>query len=215
MSQQNTVEQLVKYPIVPVFYHADPEVCQNVFDACYKGGIRLFEFTNRGANALETFKILASKVGGYEGYILGIGTILTAGDAQTFIDAGAQFVVSPCFSADVFDVCYQNKIPYMPGCMTVKEIFDAAQAGCEVAKIFPGEVVGQKFVKSIKAVFPKQKMMVTGGVEPTKESLDAWFGAGVTAVGMGSQLFKKDWLDNGKWDEIVNVAKAAFSYLPK
>ncbi len=99
--------------------------------------------------------------------------------------------------------------------MTVKEIYDAATAGCEVVKLFPGDVLGAKFVKGVKAVFPKQKMMVTGGVEPTKESLDSWFGAGVTAVGMGSQLFKKEWLDSSNYAAITAIAKACFDLLKK
>ncbi len=215
MSQEQTIQQLVDSPVVPVFYNADLETCKNVFDACYKGGIRVFEFTNRGANALETFKVLAASLPSYPGYTLGVGTVLKAADATAFIEAGASFVVSPCYTAEVFDVCYQSKVPYMPGCMTVKEIYDAATAGCEVVKIFPGDVVGPKFVKGVKAVFPKQKLMVTGGVEPTKESFAAWFGAGVTAVGMGSQLFKKEALDSGDWNSITEIAKNCFSFLAK
>jgi 2-dehydro-3-deoxyphosphogluconate aldolase/(4S)-4-hydroxy-2-oxoglutarate aldolase len=142
--------------VVPVFYNADFTICKNIFDACYKGGIRVFEFTNRGANALDSFKELVASLPQYPGYSIGAGTVLKAKDAEAFIAAGASFIVSPCYSGEVFDVCYQHKIPYMPGCMTVKEIYDAASAGCEVIKIFPGDVVGAKFVKGVKAVFPKQ-----------------------------------------------------------
>jgi 2-dehydro-3-deoxyphosphogluconate aldolase/(4S)-4-hydroxy-2-oxoglutarate aldolase len=215
MTQEQTIQHIIKHPIVPVFYNSNEAVCNNVFDACYKGGIRAFEFTNRGANALSIFKTLATQINNYPEYLLGVGTILTQNDAEAFIEAGAAFVVSPCYSAEVFDVCYQNKISYMPGCMTVKEIFDASQAGCEVVKIFPGDVLGSKFVKGVKAVFPNQKMMVTGGVEPTKESLDIWFAAGVTAVGMGSQLFKKEWLESGNYTAITEVCKLCFSLLNK
>jgi 2-dehydro-3-deoxyphosphogluconate aldolase/(4S)-4-hydroxy-2-oxoglutarate aldolase len=215
MTQEQTVQHLLNYPVVPVFFNADVNIAKNVFDACYKGGVRAFEFTNRGANAIDVFKELAASLSSYPEYSLGVGTILKAADAQAFIDAGASFVVSPCYSAEVFDVCYQNKIPYMPGCMTVKEIFDAASAGCEVIKLFPGDVLGQKFVKGVRAVFPKYKLMVTGGVEPTKESLDAWFGAGVNAVGMGSQLFKKEWLDSGNYAAITEICEKSFSFLKK
>ncbi|MFL9482991.1 bifunctional 4-hydroxy-2-oxoglutarate aldolase/2-dehydro-3-deoxy-phosphogluconate aldolase [Chitinophagaceae bacterium LWZ2-11] len=213
MTQEQIIEHVIKYPVVPVFYNSDPEVCKSIFDACYKGGIRVFEFTNRGANALATFKELAALLKNYPGYALGAGTILNDKDAEAFIEAGASFIVSPCYSEDVFDVCYHSKVPYMPGCMTVKEIFDASNAGCEVVKIFPGEVVGHKFVKSVKTVLPNQKMMVTGGVEPTKESFDTWFGAGVTAVGMGSQLFKKEWLDNKNYQAVTDVCKKCFEIL--
>jgi 2-dehydro-3-deoxyphosphogluconate aldolase/(4S)-4-hydroxy-2-oxoglutarate aldolase len=205
MSQDQTIQQLVDYPVVPVFYNSDLVICKNIFDACYKGGIRVFEFTNRGANALDVFKELVALLPQYPNYSIGAGTILKSKDAEAFIAAGASFIVSPCYTSEVFDVCYQHKIPYMPGCMTVKEIYDAAQAGCEVIKIFPGDVVGAKFVKGVKAVFPKQKLMVTGGVEPTKESFASWFGAGVTAVGMGSQLFRKEWLDSGNYEAVSAI----------
>ena len=205
MSQEQTIQQLVDYPVVPVFYNSDLAICKNIFDACYKGGIRVFEFTNRGSNALDIFKELVALLPQYLDYSIGAGTILKSKDAEAFITAGASFIVSPCFTSEVFDVCYQHKIPYMPGCMTVKEIYDAAQTGCEIIKIFPGDVVGAKFVKGVKAVFPKQKLMVTGGVEPNKESLASWFGAGVTAVGMGSQLFRKEWLDSGNYEAVSAI----------
>jgi len=213
MTQEQTIQHIIQYPVVPVFFNSDPDTCKNVFEACYKGGVRAFEFTNRGSNALSTFQQLAASLPAYPGYILGAGTIFTQADAEAFIEAGATFIVSPCYSEAVFDVCYQHKIPYMPGCMTVKEVFDAGQAGCEVVKIFPGEVVGPKFVKSVKSILPKQKMMVTGGVEPTKESMDTWFSAGVTAVGMGSQFFKKEWLDNKNYTAITDVCKICFNLL--
>jgi 2-dehydro-3-deoxyphosphogluconate aldolase/(4S)-4-hydroxy-2-oxoglutarate aldolase len=215
MPQEQTIQQLLNYPVVPVFYNSNADICKNIFDACYKGGIRVFEFTNRGANALEIFKELVSLLPQYPGYSIGAGTILKAADAEAFIAAGASFIVSPCFTAEVFDVCYQHKIPYMPGCMSVKEVYDAATAGCEVVKIFPGDVVGPKFVKGAKAVFPHQKMMITGGVEPTKESFAAWFGAGANAVGMGSQLFKKEWLDAGNYQAVTDICQQCMDLIAK
>jgi len=215
MAQEQTIQQVLDHPVIPVFYNSDAAICKNVFDACYKGGIRVFEFTNRGANALEIFKQLVALLPSYPGYLLGAGTILKQEDAEAFIEAGASFIVSPCYTAEVFDVCYQHKIPYMPGCMTVKEIYDAGAAGCEVVKIFPGDVVGTKFVKGVRAVFPKQKIMVTGGVEPTEQSLNAWFDAGVNAVGMGSQLFKKEWLAEGNYQAITDICKQCFDVLKK
>src|SRR5947208_2815489 len=118
MSQQTTIQTVLDYPLVPVFYHSNPKVCLGVFDACYTGGIRAFEFTNRGANALETLKLLHQQLPQYPGYILGAGTVLKDTDAEAFIEAGASFIVSPCFIETVSDICYQHKIPYVPGCMT-------------------------------------------------------------------------------------------------
>lgn len=213
MSQEATINQVLKYPVVPVFYNADYEVSKNVASACYAGGIRIFEFTNRGKNALEIFTKLKEEFKQKEDFVFGAGTIMTDREAQAFIDAGASFIVSPCFVESVADTCYQYKIPYMPGCMTVKEIHIAMQAGCEVLKVFPGEVLGMPFVKAVKAVFPTAKLMVTGGVSPTKDSMVSWFQAGVSAVGMGSQLFKKDWIESGNYQAIEEACSNCFQYL--
>jgi len=213
MSQQLTIHTVLDYPVVPVFYHPNPQVCLSVFNACYNGGVRAFEFTNRGKNALETFKMLQQSERNSEDYVLGAGTVLKESEAEAFIESGASFVVSPCFIESVSDVCYQNKIPYMPGCMTVKEIHHAMEAGCEIIKVFPGEVVGVSFVKAVKAVFPAVQLMVTGGVLPTKESISSWFDAGVAAVGMGSMLFKKDWLETGEYKAIEEACRNCFGYL--
>jgi 2-dehydro-3-deoxyphosphogluconate aldolase/(4S)-4-hydroxy-2-oxoglutarate aldolase len=213
MAQQATIQAVLDYPIVPVFYHPDTQVWLNVFNACNAGGVRVFELTNRGSNALETFSVLQENLKNFTGSILGAGTILTGNEAEAFIEAGASFIVSPCFIESVSDVCYQNKIPYMPGCMTVKEVHYAMEAGCEIIKVFPGEVVGTPFVKAVKAVFPKVQLMITGGVSPTKESLASWFQAGAGAVGMGSMLFKKEWLEKGNYEALEQACAMCFSYL--
>ncbi len=211
MGQQATIDTVLRFPVIPVFYNASPQVSLSVFEACYRGGVRAFEFTNRGANALNTFKRLKQHAKQLPGYILGAGTILNQSDAAAFIDAGADFIVSPCYVESVSDTCYQNKIPYMPGCMTVKEIHYAMQAGCEIVKLFPGEVLGTAFVKAVKAVFPAVQLMVTGGVAPTPDSLSAWFTAGVSAVGMGSLLFKKEWIEAGDFASIENACQQCFN----
>ncbi|WP_147202519.1 bifunctional 4-hydroxy-2-oxoglutarate aldolase/2-dehydro-3-deoxy-phosphogluconate aldolase [Segetibacter aerophilus] len=213
MSQQTTIQTVLDYPLVPVFYNSSADVSFGVFNACYSGGIRTFEFTNRGVNALETFKLLKSHLPNYPGYIIGAGTVLKDADAEAFIEAGASFIVSPCFIETVSDVCYQNKIPYMPGCMTVKEVFYATEAGCEVIKVFPGEVLGTSFVKAVKAVLPNVKLMITGGVSPTRESIRSWFDAGASAVGLGSQLFKADLLERGNYKAFEESVADCFGYL--
>ncbi len=147
------------------------------------------------------------------GYILGAGTVLKESEAEAFIEAGASFIVSPCFIESVSDVCYQNKIPYMPGCMTVKEVHYVMEAGSEIIKLFPGEVLGPSFVKAVKAVFPKAQLMVTGGVSPTRENLFSWFQAGAAAVGMGSMLFKKEWIETGNYKAVEEACVNCFKYL--
>ena len=187
----DTLATLLRYPVVPVFYHADAAHAQRMLQACYDGGIRVFEFTNRGENALAVFTELQAYVqDNCPDMVLGIGTLFTAGQAEQFIAAGAAFVVQPCATAEVADVCRAHGIPWLPGALTPTEIYQASQMGAAVVKIFPGNIVGPEYVKALRGPLPHIKLMVTGGVEPTEASVSAWFEAGVNAVGMGSQLFK-------------------------
>lgn len=189
-SPEKILDLVSTHPIVPVFYHADAEHAQTTVQACYEGGLRVFEFTNRGSNALPVFTQLVSYVRQHcPDMALGIGTILTADDAEQFIAAGADFVVQPVTTPAVGEVCRAHGIPWMPAGSTLNEIYQATLLGAALVKVFPGNVVGPGFIKAIKGPMPHLKLMVTGGVEPTAESLTAWFGAGVTAVGIGSQLF--------------------------
>jgi 2-dehydro-3-deoxyphosphogluconate aldolase / (4S)-4-hydroxy-2-oxoglutarate aldolase len=184
-------ETLEKYPIIPVFYHADIAVAQKIVKACYDGGMRAFEFTNRGENALEVFAALRTFTKTTcPDMLLGIGTIFTEKEAKKFAKAGADFIVQPITTKSVGKFCAKKDIPWMPAAMTLTEIYKATLLGAKVVKIFPGNVVGSGFIKSIKGPMPHAKLMVTGGVEPTIASLDEWFGAGVHCVGIGSQLFK-------------------------
>ena len=186
-----TLDALLRYPVVPVFYHADVAHAQRLLQACYAGGIRVFEFTNRGTNALAVFTELQTYVrANCPDMVLGIGTLYTAEQAEQFIAAGAAFVVQPCATAEVAEVCAAHDVPWLPGALTPTEIHQAMRLGASVVKIFPGNLVGPDYVKSLRGPMPDVPLMVTGGVEPTHESLSAWFGAGVNAVGMGSQLFK-------------------------
>jgi 2-dehydro-3-deoxyphosphogluconate aldolase / (4S)-4-hydroxy-2-oxoglutarate aldolase len=184
----NTLE---KYPVIPVFYHADVITAQNIVKACYDGGMRAFEFTNRGENALEVFTALRAftKINCPD-LVLGIGTIFTKKEAKRFAKAGADFIVQPVTTEEVGKYCQKKGIAWIPAAMTLTEIYNAMQLGAGVVKVFPGNVVGSGFIKSLKGPMPHAKLMVTGGVEPTIASLDEWFGAGVHCVGIGSQLFK-------------------------
>lgn len=195
-SSDKILDLVIAHPIVPVFYHADAAHAQAIVQACYDGGLRVFEFTNRGDKALAVFTQLVRYVRDHcPDMALGIGTILTPEDAKTFIDAGADFVVQPVTTASVGDVCRECGVPWMPAGSTLNEIYQAKLLGANLVKVFPGNVVGPGFIKAIKGPMPSLKLMVTGGVEPNSESLTAWFKAGVTAVGIGSQLFSGDSAD--------------------
>ena len=198
--------------IVPVFYNADIEVSKKVLKACYDGGIRAFEFANRGDFAQEVFKELSKyALAELPGMVLGIGSVVDPGTAAIYLQLGANFVVGPLFNPEVAKVCNRRLVAYAPGCGSVTEVGYAQEAGCELCKVFPGDVLGPAFVKALRAPMPWSKLMVTGGVKPTRENLEAWFKAGVFCVGMGSNLFPKDLIAAGNWPGITALCREALS----
>ena len=195
--------------MVPVFYHSDIEVAKQVLKACYDGGVRAFEFTNRGDFAQEVFAELV-KYAAREcpEMIVGIGSIVDPATAALYLQLGANFVVGPCYNPEISKVCNRRLVPYIPGCGSVSEINAAQENGCIVCKVFPaGNVGGPSFVKNIKAPMPWARLMGTGGVEPTTESLTAWIKAGVACVGMGSKLFPKEVIVAGEWQKISDLCR--------
>ncbi|MFC5411976.1 bifunctional 4-hydroxy-2-oxoglutarate aldolase/2-dehydro-3-deoxy-phosphogluconate aldolase [Larkinella bovis] len=213
-SRLEVYQTIRRVPVVPVFYHADAAICREVLGACYRAGIRAFEFTNRGDFAHELFSELV-KVAAHDcpDLILGAGTLVDAATAALYIQSGANFIVGPSFHESIARTCNRRKIAYMPGCATLTEISAAEELGVEVVKVFPGDTLGPGFVKAVKGPMPWTSVMVTGGVEPTKESLSSWFKAGVTAVGIGSQLFPKKVLSNRQFDQIETKAKEVIAIL--
>jgi 2-dehydro-3-deoxyphosphogluconate aldolase / (4S)-4-hydroxy-2-oxoglutarate aldolase len=197
--------------IIPVFYHKDPEVCKQVVKACYDGGIRVFEFTNRGDFAHKVFlEINVWAIKEYPEMIMGVGSVIDQGTAALYIQLGANFVVSPLIDEDMAKVCNKRKIAWCPGCGSVTEISKAHELGAEVVKIFPGSSVGgPEFVAGVKGPMPWASIMPTGGVQPTEDNLKAWFKAGVHCVGMGSQLFPKEVLDRGDYPYITGKCAMA------
>jgi 2-dehydro-3-deoxyphosphogluconate aldolase/(4S)-4-hydroxy-2-oxoglutarate aldolase len=201
--------------IIPVFFHKDIDICKNVLKACYDGGVRVFEFVNRGDFAHEVFAEL-NKWAAEElpEMILGIGSIVEAGTAALYIQLGTNFIVSPLLNPDMAKICNRRKVSWSPGCGSVSEIGQAEELGAEICKIFPGsQVGGPAFVKGVKAPCPWSSLMPTGGVTPTKENMKAWFEAGVTCVGMGSQLITKDIIENGNYAALTDKVKEAFEIL--
>lgn len=203
--------------IVPVFYHADVEVCKSVVKACYDGGIRVFEFTNRGDFASLVFAELNKwAIKECPEMIMGVGSIVDEGTTAMYIVLGSNFIVSPLIDEGMAKVCNKRKVAWSPGCGSVTEIGRAHELGCEVVKIFPGSSVGgPDFVKGVLGPMPYASIMPTGGVEPTEASLKVWFGAGVHCVGMGSQLFPKEVLTNKDWNFITNKCKEALDIVTK
>lgn len=191
--------------IVPVFYNSDAEIAKKVVKACYDGGIRAFEFTNRGDFAHEVFaEVVKFAAKECPEMAMGVGSIVDAPTASLYMQLGACFVVGPLLNPDVAIVCNRRQVPYTPGCCSVSEIGKAQEVGCELTKLFPGDVLGPKMVKGLMAPMPWTKIMVTGGVEPTAENLEGWFKAGAFCVGMGSKLFPKDKIAAGDWQYITD-----------
>lgn len=212
-----TLSAIARTGMVPVYYHKEIEVAKQVVKACYEGGVRVFEFTNRGDFAHEVFAEL-SKFAAKEcpELILGTGSIIDAPTAALYLQLGANFIVSPLFNPDIAKVCNRRLVPYTPGCGSVSEIGFAQEAGCDLCKIFPaGNVGGPSFVKNIKAPMPWAMIMATGAVEPTEENLSAWFKAGVTCVGMGSKLFPKEAIETKNWKAITQLCSDTLSIINK
>ncbi|WP_400262118.1 bifunctional 4-hydroxy-2-oxoglutarate aldolase/2-dehydro-3-deoxy-phosphogluconate aldolase [Sphingobacterium sp. SG20118] len=198
-------------PIIPVYYHDDINQCIQILEACYAGGIRVFEFVNRGPEAYTNFKsLLTYRDTHFKDLKLGIGTIKSKQQAIDFINIGAEFIVSPIIKPEIAEVTLKNNILWIPGCMTPTEIAVAEELGAPLVKLFPGDALGANFLRSIKPLFQSLKFMPTGGVSLDEENLTDWFSAGVTAVGMGSKLFsdptsyeKEDYIEN----RLINAFK--------
>ena len=203
--------------IVPVFYNADVELTKKVVKACYDGGIRAFEFTNRGDGAHRVFKeVLAYVRAECPDMAFGAGTILDAPTAALYLQLGADFLVSPCIVDEVIPLACRRGVPYSPGCGTVTEIVHAMERGCDLVKVFPaGTVGGPAFVKNILAPLPWAMVMATGAVEPTEENLSAWAKSGVTAVGMGSKLFPKEVVAAGDWAAVSDLCRKSLAWFRK
>jgi 2-dehydro-3-deoxyphosphogluconate aldolase/(4S)-4-hydroxy-2-oxoglutarate aldolase len=185
-----------------LFTHEDVNLVKSVIDALYAGGTRVFEFTNRRKNSLVVFKELIHYIEKYPDFILGIGTVMDAEDTQTFIESGAQFIVSPILQPAMGEVCKRHGTPWIPGCATLTEMVNARNSGAQLIKVFPGSLLGPGFVSSVLPVVPDLHLMISGGVEPNEKSLSAWFGAGAVCVGLGSQLFTKEIIDRHDWKKL-------------
>lgn len=214
MDKFKVIEKMAATRVVPVFYNKDIVISKQVVKACYDGGIRCFEFTNRGDFAHEVFADLI-KWARREcpELALGVGSVVDAPTAALYMQMGADFVVGPLFNPEVARVCNRRCVSYIPGCGSVSEVGFAQEAGCDICKAFPGDVLGPKFVKGLMAPMPWSKIMVTGGVEPSEENLTAWKKAGAFCVGMGSKLFPKDRIEAEDWMYIINKCKEAISWM--
>lgn len=213
-NQQDILNQIQQQKMLPLWFHKDATVSIDILKALYAAGIKAVEYTNRGAEAVENFKALRKVVNeSMPGMLLGIGTVKTVDDAQQFIAAGADFIISPVVFPPVAKVVQDAGLLWIPGCLTPTEVFTAEMNGAKMVKIFPGSVVGPSYIAAIKELFPQVLFMPTGGVDTTAENIKEWFDAGVVAVGMGSKLISKSVLQNKEYDKLTQQTKAVLEIL--
>ncbi|WP_026473295.1 bifunctional 4-hydroxy-2-oxoglutarate aldolase/2-dehydro-3-deoxy-phosphogluconate aldolase [Alkaliflexus imshenetskii] len=216
-SRSEVVMAMKATGVVPVFYHSDVEVCKNVVKACYDGGIRVFEFVNRGDFAHEIFgEVNKYALKELPGMILGVGSLVDAPTTAIYIQLGANFIVSPLLNEEMAKVCNRRGVAWSPGCGTISEINKAQELGAEVVKMFPAsEIGGPSFVKAVKGPMPWTNIMPTGGVDTTEANLKGWFSAGVTCVGMGSNLFPKEIMDKKDYAGLTEKVKELMNTINK
>lgn len=186
----NTTQQIIETKILPLYYSDQYELCENYIMACYNAGVKVFEFTNRGPLAKENYSKLKKELcSSYTDLKIGVGTIYTVEEAQAFIDLGADFIVQPVCIEGVAHYCKNINLPWIPGTMTLNEIYHAHQLGAELIKVFPANTLGTSYIKNIRGPLPQVNIMVTGGIEATIDEVQHWLKAGVKVCGLGSQLF--------------------------
>jgi len=203
MNRREIQDIIIDGGLVPVFNHDDITISKNVIKACYRGGLRVFEWTNRGSKAEEIFPFLIEMIAAdCKGMRIGVGSILDIPSAERYLSLGAEFLVSPVFDPDLASFAKKQKVYFIPGCGSVTEIHQAQKWGAGLVKIFPGNTLGPDFVKAVLGPMPWSLIMPTGGVSTDRINIENWFKAGVKCVGMGSQLFSKELLNDEGMAEI-------------
>jgi 2-dehydro-3-deoxyphosphogluconate aldolase/(4S)-4-hydroxy-2-oxoglutarate aldolase len=207
-SGKQVTDVIIQQGMLPLYFNADETVSVEVLRAVYKAGVKAIEYTNRGEAALKNFKKLVEvRNADMPGLLMGVGTIKNLQQAEDYMKAGADFLVSPGFVAEVANYAVGKDIFYAPGCMTPSEIIAAENAGIKFIKLFPGNMLGPEFLSGIKDIFPKLLFMPTGGVDTTRENIEGWFKAGVCAVGMGSKLISKKLMEQKDYLTIEKMTK--------
>lgn len=215
--KQYIIKTMRSSGLIPVFNHTDPATCKSVVKACYEGGIRVFEFTNRSQSAAKVFEELRAFVKSeMPDMYLGVGSVIDVETTKQFIRSGADFIVSPALVPEMAAVCQQENILWIPGCGTVTEIVNAKKLGAEIIKLFPGEQIGGAgFVKAVLGPLPDLMLMPTGGVSPDYENLKNWFEAGVCCVGMGSKLFPSEMIARNHFRPVTELVKKMLATIQK
>ncbi len=215
-NKETTVQAIQQQGLLPLFYYEDPQISLEIIRALYKGGVRVFEYTNRGAAALANFKFIKEALKSeMQDLFFGIGTIKNAAQVKEFIAAGADFIVCPIINPEVAELTHEAGLLWLPGCMTPTEIDLAQQHQAGIIKLFPANVLGPDFLSSIRELFQGQLFVPTGGVEIEENNISSWFKAGVCAVGMGSKLVSKQIIEQRDYQKIETLTKKALEIIEK
>lgn len=214
-SRLRVYSEIIRVGLIPLFYHPDIEVMKRIISACVEGGCTIFEFTNRGDKAYPIFLELIEYFERQQpDLILGVGSVVDAGTASLFIECGANFIVGSILNPEIAKVCNRRKVAYIPGCYTPSEISNAEEMGIEIVKVFPGgSLGGPGFIKALHGPTPWSRIMVTGGIKANKEEIQMWFRSGVTAIGMGSNLFEPQWLQTGNFGAITQRVQDILAWI--
>jgi 2-dehydro-3-deoxyphosphogluconate aldolase/(4S)-4-hydroxy-2-oxoglutarate aldolase len=202
LDKETVIKRISEVGLVAVVRAENSEKAKKITKACIEGGVAAIEITFTVPGAHEIISEL-SKTYSEEEIILGAGTVLDPETARLAILSGAQYIVSSSYSEQTAKLCNRYRVPYMPGCMTMKEIVDAMEGGADIIKVFPGDMLGTKFIKAVKGPMPQVKMMPTGGVDV--DNVKDWINAGVVACGAGSSLTAG--AKTGDYDKVVETAK--------
>lgn len=215
-SRIEVFKEMERIGLVPLFYHPESKVAIQILQACYEGGVRTVEFTSRGDFAHEIFRELNRyALKHLPGMMLGVGSVTDAASASLYMQLGANFIVTPVLREDIASVCNRRKVLWSPGCGSLSEIAKAEELGCELVKLFPGDLFGPAFVKALKGPQPWTNVMPTGGVNPDEESLKGWFAAGVTCVGMGSKLITREMIESGDMEDLTKRVRRCVQWIEK
>ncbi len=213
-SRIEVFQEMERVGLVPLFYQSDPHIAIQILEACYNGGVRTVEFTSRGDFAHEVFRELnRHALNHLPGMMLGVGSVTDAASASLYMQLGANFIVTPVLREDIAQVCNRRKVLWSPGCGSLSEIARAEELGCEVVKLFPGDILGATFVKALKGPQPWTNVMPTGGVTPDEESLRSWFEAGVSCVGMGSKLITQEIINSGDTSALTQKVRQCIQWI--
>jgi 2-dehydro-3-deoxyphosphogluconate aldolase/(4S)-4-hydroxy-2-oxoglutarate aldolase len=215
-NKETTIQAIQQQGLLPLFYYEDPQISLEIIRALYKGGVRVFEYTNRGAAALANFKFIKEALKSeMQDLFFGIGTIKNAAQVKEFIAAGADFIVCPIVNPEVAKLTHEAGLLWIPGCMTPTEIDLAQQHQAGIIKLFPANVLGPDFLSSIRELFQGQLFVPTGGVEIEENNISSWFKAGVCAVGMGSKLVSKSIIEQRDYQKIESLTKKALEIIER